>query len=91
MAKFTATHGVEFGEQAAPKKEGGEPGPYAIWAKFEHDRDLDTPEGVKVYTFSTDDEKVAERVRAVNDYGIAEVGAVAEVGAPAEAPFEPAV
>ena len=83
MAKFTATHGVEFGEQAAPKKEGGEPGPYIVWAKFEHDRSLDTVEGVRTYTFSTDDEKVAERVRAVNDYGIA------EVGAPAEVPAEP--
>jgi len=78
MAKFTATHGVEFGESAAPKKEGGEPGPYVVWAKFEHDREQDTAEGVKVYTFSTDDEKVADRVRAVNDYGIAEVGAEPE-------------
>jgi hypothetical protein len=88
MATFTATHGVEFGEHAAPKKEGGDPGPYAVWAKFERDRTLDTADGVKGYTFSTDDAKVAERVRAVNDYGIAEVGAPAE--APAE-PAEPAV
>jgi len=43
MTTFTATHGVEFGESAAPKKEGGEPGPYVVWAKFEHDRDLDEP------------------------------------------------
>jgi len=78
MAKFTATHGVEFGEQAAPKKEGGEAGPYVVWAHFEHDRALDTADGVRTYVFSTDDEKVAERVRAVNDYGIAEVGAEPE-------------
>lgn len=84
MATFTATHGVQFGEQAAPKKEGGEPGPYVVWAHFEHDRDLDTAAGGLVYTFSTDDEKVAERVRAVKDYGIA------EVEAPADAPAEPA-
>ena len=91
MVTFTATHGVEFGEPVNKKGEPDEDGAYAVWAKFEHDRALDTAEGVKVYTFSTDDAKVAERVRAVNDYGIAEVGAVAEVGAPAEAPFEPAV
>ena len=83
MATFTATHGVEFGEQ--DEKSGA----YVVWAHFEHDRDQDTAEGVKVYTFSTDDATIAERVRAVNDYGIAEVGAVAEVGAPTEAPPEP--
>jgi hypothetical protein len=75
MATFTATHGVEFGEQAPPKKDGGEPGPYVVWAKFEHDRSLDTVEGDKRYTFSTDDEAVAARVRGVKDYGIAEVAA----------------
>ena len=78
MAKFTATHGVEFGEQVAPKKEGGEPGPYVAWAKFERDRALDTPDGVKGYTFSTDDETVAARIRAVVGYGIAEVTAPAD-------------
>ena len=80
MATFTATHGVEFGEQAPPKKDGGEPGPYVAWAKFEHDRERDTANGEKTYVFSTDDEQVAERLRGVNDYGIT------EVGAPAEAP-----
>jgi hypothetical protein len=83
MATFTATHGVEFGEQAAPKRDGGAPGPYVVWAKFEHDRSLDTVEGVRTYTFSTDDEAVAARVRAVNDYGIT------EVSAPDEAPVAP--
>ena len=79
MATFTATHGVEFGEQ--DEKSGA----YVVWAHFEHDRDQDTAEGVKVYTFSTDDEQIAARVRAVNDYGIT------EVGTPAEAPAEPPV
>jgi hypothetical protein len=89
MSKFTATHGVEFGEQAAPKKDGAEPGPYLAWAKFEHDRTLDTREGVRTYTFSTDDEKVAERLRAVNDYGIAEVDVPAEVPETPETPVTP--
>jgi len=78
MVTFTATHGVEFGEPVNKKGEPDENGAYAVWAKFEHDRDQDTAEGVKVYTFSTDDEKVAERVRAVKDYGITEVGAAVE-------------
>ena len=71
MAKFTATHGVEFGEQ--DEKSGA----YVVWAHFEHDREQDTADGTKVYTFSTDDETVAARVRAVSDYGIAEVVAPA--------------
>ena len=59
-----------------------------MWAKFEHDRALDTADGVRTYTFSTDDETVAARVRAVNDYGITEVTApVEETPAP---PVEPA-
>jgi hypothetical protein len=87
MTKFTATHGVEFGEQAAPKKDGT-PGTYVVWAKFEHDRALDTADGVKVYVFSTDDEAIAERVRAVTDYGITEVETPAEV--PPETPVDPA-
>ncbi len=67
MAKFTATHGVEFGE-CDPKT-----GAYAIWAKFERDRALDSPDGTKTFTFTTGDKKVADRVRGVRDYGIAEV------------------
>ena len=78
MATFTATHGVEFGEHVNKKGEPDKDGEYAVWAKFEHDRSLDTAAGVLVYTFSTDDAKVADRVRAVNDYGIAEVGAEPE-------------
>lgn len=71
MAKFTATHGVEFGE-TDPKT-----GVYTAWAKFARDRELDTPTGVKTYTFETDDEKVADRLRAVKEYGIVEVPAPA--------------
>lgn len=69
MAKFnfTATHGVEFGEQ--DEKSGA----YVVWAHFEHDREQDTTEGVKVYTFGTDDTTAAARVRKVKDYGITEV------------------
>ncbi len=67
MASFTATHGVEFGE---PDPKTGE---YTVWARFERDHDRDTPDGVKTYAFSTDDERVAKRVRAVKDYGITEV------------------
>ena len=78
MATFTATHGVEFGEQDAKT------GIYAAWAHFERDRDRDTVDGVKAYTFSTDDKKIATRVRAVKDYGIT------EIEAPAEAPADPA-
>ena len=68
---FTATHGVEFGE---PDKDGA----YAAWAHFEHDRSLDTPAGVLVYTFATDDKKVADRLRGVKEYGIAEASAKPE-------------
>ena len=87
MATFTATHGVEFGEQAPPKRDGAQPGPYVAWAKFVHDRARDTATGTKVYVFSTDDPAVAERLRAVNDYGITEVdvpavGAETDAGAP---------
>jgi hypothetical protein len=74
MAKyeFVATHGVEFGEH--PKfKDLANPGPFVVWAKFERDRSLDTPEGEKRYTFSTDDAAVAARLRTVNDFGIDEV------------------
>ena len=69
MAKFnfTATHGVEFGEQDEKSSA------YVVWARFERDREQDTPEGVKVYTFATDDTAAAARVRKVKDYGITEV------------------
>jgi len=71
MAKFnfTATHGVELGEPVDSK----DPSTYAAWAHFEHDRDQDTAEGGKVYTFGTDDTKVAARLRKVDEYGITEV------------------
>jgi len=91
MAKtytFTATHGVEFGEQSAPKREGGAPGPYVAWAKFERDRERDGADGTKVYVFTTDDEAIAARLRTVTDYGITEVGAPVE--APPETPVDPA-
>lgn len=80
MATFTATHGVEFGEQDAKT------GLYSVWARFERDRTLDTADGVKGYAFSTDDKKVADRVRAVNDYGIAEVAAPVATAAPPAPP-----
>lgn len=63
MATFTATHGVEFGEPDAN-------GTYTTWARFEPDRS-----GRHAYLFTTDDEAVAERLRAVNDYGITEIDA----------------
>lgn len=71
MAKFqfVATHGVQFGDS-------GENG-LAVWAHFTRDDSLDTPSGEKRYSFSTDDAKVAQRVRDVKDYGITEVSAKA--------------
>lgn len=78
---FTATHGVEFGEHVPDKN--GALGPYVAWAQFTHDRDLDTANGERVFTFGTDDAKLAERVRNVNDYGITEVK---ESSGAAEAP-----
>lgn len=88
MTTFIATHGVEFGEQEAPKREGGVPGPYVAWAKFERDREREGVDGVKVFAFTTEDEKIADRLRAVTDYGITEVAAPA-VPAP-EPPADPA-
>lgn len=90
MTTFTATHGVEFGEQAAPKREGGVPGPYVAWAKFERDRERDGVDGTKVYVFTTDDESIADRLRAVSDYGITEVGTPAEVAPEPAAEPDPA-
>lgn len=71
--KFTATHGVEFGEEVK--------GAYKVWAQFVRDRDLDTPDGAKTYVFSTDDPKVADRLRKVSDYGIREVEQTAKAAA----------
>lgn len=74
---FTATHGVEFGEEVE--------GTYEVWAKFVHDPTLDSDEGVKTYVFSTEDAKTAERLRKVEDYGIAEAKAAKAEPPPAEA------
>ena len=90
MATFTATHGAEFGEQAAPKREGGIPGPYVAWAKFERDRERDGSDGTKVYVFTTDDESIAERLRGISDYGITEVKEPVEPPADPEVPVDPA-
>ena len=82
MATFTATHGVEFGEQDAKT------GVYAAWARFERDRIRDTVDGVKAYVFRTDDKKIAARVRAVKDYDITEVDEPAAAETP-EPPVTP--
>jgi len=74
--EFVSTHGVEFGEEG-PADKAGKPGPYVIWAAFVRDRSLDTPEGEKRYTFSTDDAKVADRVRSAEGFGITEVSPAA--------------
>lgn len=58
---FEATHGVSFGD------------PGAEWASFTRNETLDTPEGEKRFSFSTEDAAVAKRLRAVEDYGISEV------------------
>jgi len=61
LSFFVATHGVQFGEPAAP------------WAHFKRNEDLDTPDGEKRYSFTTEDAQVAGRLRKLKDYGIAEV------------------
>lgn len=63
MAKyeFVSTHGVQLGD------------PGDLWASFVRDEALDTPEGEKRYAFGTDDPTVAKRLRAVDEYGIAEI------------------
>jgi hypothetical protein len=73
--QFVATHGVQFGDST----DDG----LAVWAHFTVDDTLDTPEGQKRYTFATDDAKVAQRVRAVKDYGITETS-VPSKAAPAD-------
>ncbi|HET6816881.1 MAG TPA: hypothetical protein VFH66_06605 [Mycobacteriales bacterium] len=64
--KFTATHGVTFSDQP----DGGD---LQTWAAFTEDREAMKPTGERVYTFETDDAKVADRLRKVDDYGITEV------------------
>lgn len=59
--RFVATHGVQFSDSDA-----------RVWADFQRDRALDTPDGEKRYVFETDDAETAKRLRAVKDYGIAE-------------------
>lgn len=78
---FTAKYGVEFGEHVTGKT-SSTPGPYSVWAKFERARDLETRDGEKVFAFGTDDAKVADRLRGVNDYGITETSAQAPAAEP---------
>jgi hypothetical protein len=61
LSVFIATHGVQFGD------------PHAPWAHFKRQEALDTPDGEKRYTFSTEDPAIVKRLRAVKDYGISEV------------------
>lgn len=67
MAKyrFVATHGVQLAD--SDEKNG-----LQVWAQFQRDSSLDTPEGEKRYVFETEDANVAKRVRAVKEYGITE-------------------
>jgi len=58
---FQATHGVQLGN------------PGEEWAVFTRNEKLDTPEGEKRYSFTTEDAAVAAKLRKVKDYGIAEV------------------
>lgn len=74
--EFVADRGVEFGEHVGFKSLE-QPGEFRVWAKFVRDHSLDTPTGQKRYAFGTDDAKVAERVRAVKDYGIVETSKAA--------------
>jgi hypothetical protein len=79
MAKFTSHYGVEFADQEKDEKTGALL--HKPWAKFELVPGDPRPSltgqqgglGSRVYAFETDDAKVAERVRKINDYGIAEV------------------
>ncbi len=62
--KFTATHGVMFQDDDG------------VWAHFVPDTTSDElVDGVaeRRYVFETEDDKVAARLRKVDDYGIAEV------------------
>lgn len=58
---FSASHGVILGN------------PGEEWAVFTRNETLDTPEGEKRYSFSTEDAAVAAKLRKVKDYGITEV------------------
>lgn len=61
---FIATHGVQFSDDDG------------VWAHFHYDAEWperDSTEHRRVFRFDTDDDKVAARLRKVNDYGIEEV------------------
>lgn len=65
---FHADYGVEFREPGT-----GPNDPDHVWAKFElHEASTALHDGVtkKVYSFDTDDDEIAKRLLAVNDYGI---------------------
>jgi hypothetical protein len=72
MTTFVSTHGVELGDTIKPASARALAG-YEVWAKFQRDPAYDTPDGDKGYSFTTDDPGVAERLRAINDYGIREL------------------
>jgi hypothetical protein len=61
MPKFIATHGVQLGTP-----------PEDVWASFTRDEALDTAEGERRYSFTTDDAAVAAKLRKIKDYGITE-------------------
>lgn len=58
---FLATHGVDLADGNGR------------WARFEAAPELRKPNGPMVFRFATTDPAVAERVAAVDDYGIREV------------------
>lgn len=60
---FTADAGVRFGDDI----------------KFERSPELDPGDGSKKYRFTTQDAKVAARLRKLSDYGITEVKGTASV------------
>lgn len=59
--RFAATHGVQLGDPIEP------------WATFVRDEDLDTADGERRYSFTTEDPEIAGRLRALDDYGVAEI------------------
>ncbi len=60
---FTATHGPAFQDEGASQP----------WAHFIQDPARTTPNGEKVYVFTTDDAKVADRLAKIDEYSITEV------------------
>lgn len=56
---FAATHGVQLGEP--------------VWAAFTRDETLDSEDGQRGYSFATEDQAVAAKLRKIKDYGIREV------------------